>query len=584
MPQEITISDVITDENGNNFKLLHVIYSNGTKEEHLRIEENGMGEYSLPIGIAITNKVENIETTEEIPIITYLFELNSSNEYELQTDISIQATCTVSSLEIKEFEKIELLDTSNKATTITKYPADPAPLVENYVYAINNETGEYEKFLAAYHKSEGAQNQLNSIDTWLYDMMEGNEATVEFVDSIKYLLYMYDGVDRGVIELDLSIFDSSKFSTLGGIYGNNIEEKIWFALIGAGYSEYAAAGAMGNFFAESGLRTNNLEDSYETKLSYTDQAYTQAINDGSYTLEQFISDHELENCGAGYGLAQWTFGTRKEGLYNFAKSKDVSIDNEDMQIEYLLGELGCAGNADGYASYQLSPYKGYTVDDWQNATSPETAAEAFCWIFEKPTSYNSTRSDKAKEYYDRYQGKTRPQGENIQADNGDGYSQKYTSSTGRTYREYKQWMGSYASNLFVYYSPETVAQSGCSITAIATITSGYNNNQTPGTLSSEVPYLAQLLEEGGTKCTRDKADANKLTTGKPALVPISGVLTTERGSKYYSGHFIAILDARNGNEVYVSDPGANDAVCGGWTNIENIINIVNGSVLYVDNQ
>ena len=33
---------------------------------------------------------------------------------------------------------------------------------------------------------------------------------------------------------------------------------------------------------------------------------------------------------------------------------------------------------------------------------------------------------------------------------GDGYFQTYTSSTGRTYREYKQWTGSYANMVFEY--------------------------------------------------------------------------------------------------------------------------------------
>ena len=175
-------------------------------------------------------------------------------------------------------------------------------------------------------------------------------------------------------------------------------------------------------------------------------------------------------------------------------------------------------------------------------------------------------------------------GQAIPAD-GDGYFQTYTSSTGRTYREYKQWTGSYANMVFEYYSPETIAQSGCSITSIATVTSGYNNNQSPATLASRVPSLASLMTEGGAECSGyEPADASKLTSGNPAIVSISGTLVTERGSKYYGGHYIAILDGRNGNEVYVSDVGANDAFCGGWTDVQNIINIVDQGVLYVNNR
>ena len=103
------------------------------------------------------------------------------------------------------------------------------------------------------------------------------------------------------------------------------------------------------------------------------------------------------------GLAQWTYGTRKAGLYDFAKQRGVSIDDEDMQIEYLLGEINPSGGADGFAQYQLSKYKGYSVSDWENATTPEDAAIAFCWIFEKPGSpHMTTRTQKAREYYERY--------------------------------------------------------------------------------------------------------------------------------------------------------------------------------------
>jgi hypothetical protein len=74
-----------------------------------------------------------------------------------------------------------------------------------------------------------------------------------------------------------------------------------------------------------------------------------------------------------------------------------------MQIEYLIGEITRSGGADGYASYALSTYNGYTVDDWINAESPEEAATAFCWIFEKPgTPRMSERTEKAREYYERY--------------------------------------------------------------------------------------------------------------------------------------------------------------------------------------
>ena len=44
--------------------------------------------------------------------------------------------------------------------------------------------------------------------------------------------------------------------------GTTNEEKIWNYLIGKGLSVYGAAGLMGNLYAESGLRPNNLQNSF----------------------------------------------------------------------------------------------------------------------------------------------------------------------------------------------------------------------------------------------------------------------------------------------------------------------------------
>lgn len=59
---------------------------------------------------------------------------------------------------------------------------------------------------------------------------------------------------------------------------------------------YGVAGLMGNLYAESGLRSNNLQNSFEKKLNMSDEAYTRAVDNGTYT--NFIND------SAGYGLAQ----------------------------------------------------------------------------------------------------------------------------------------------------------------------------------------------------------------------------------------------------------------------------------------
>ena len=96
-----------------------------------------------------------------------------------------------------------------------------------------------------------------------------------------------------------------------------VDKQIWDFLKSKGLNNYAVAGIMGNLKAESNLRPNNLQNSFEKKLGYTDISYTQVVDSGKYT--KFATD------GAGYGLAQWTYHTRKAALLAFAKSRKKSI-------------------------------------------------------------------------------------------------------------------------------------------------------------------------------------------------------------------------------------------------------------------
>ena len=114
--------------------------------------------------------------------------------------------------------------------------------------------------------------------------------------------------------------------------GSKADEKaLWDFLLAKIGNEYGVAGLMGNLYAESALRSNNLQNTYEKSLGYTDEGYTAVVDDGSYT--NFIKD------SAGYGLAQWTFWSRKQGLLEYAKSVGKSIGDFTMQMEFLWKEL-----------------------------------------------------------------------------------------------------------------------------------------------------------------------------------------------------------------------------------------------------
>lgn len=396
------------------------------------------------------------------------------------------------------------------------------------------------------------------IDHRLFTLIEKNAKTANLLDLTKYLIYKATGENYGVKkkDLDFSEYELDAFSSIEGIYGDTIQEKVWFALRNAGYSEIATAAVMGNIANESGFDPDKIE----------------------------------QGNNIGYGLCQWSFGRRKS-IEKYAKSKGAKASDIEIQIEFLLAELTPGGGANGYASYQLGGAsstnydgKSYTRNDWLKAKDIDIATMAFMAIFERP-SYNSEinhiskRREDAKKYYNEFKGKTIPEGGSATAAKGDGYSKIYTSSIGKIYKEYKQYEGSYANKMFEYYH-EPMSSSGCSITAIAVILSGYGSNKTPEDLRKEVPNLANIIRKNGVSCTDySKADKSKMMNGKPMLVSISGTLRAGGSSKYYEGHYIAILDAKGSDQVYVSDVGSSKTT--GWANVNDIISIVNRGIIYI---
>lgn len=135
----------------------------------------------------------------------------------------------------------------------------------------------------------------------------------------------------GVNSTDSTCKKPENTSITSGNSTDSTAKYIWDKLRAAGLSEAGTAGLMGNLKAESDLDPENLQNSFEGRLGYNDSGYTSAVDFGSYS--HFADD------GAGYGLAQWTYPTRKSALLAFAKEQKKSVGDLDMQIDFLLREL-----------------------------------------------------------------------------------------------------------------------------------------------------------------------------------------------------------------------------------------------------
>ena len=135
---------------------------------------------------------------------------------------------------------------------------------------------------------------------------------------------------------------------------------------------------LGNFWAESGLKSNNVED----RCTLGDHDYTYAVDTGTISRYQFKVD------AYGYGLAQWTYFSRKEELYDLARKKNVSISDEAMQCELCITEL--RRDYSGLYEYLC------TTEDL-----PETT-KRICAEYERPAVNNyADRINAAQKYYNQ---------------------------------------------------------------------------------------------------------------------------------------------------------------------------------------
>ena len=171
---------------------------------------------------------------------------------------------------------------------------------------------------------------------------------------------------------------------MGIVTKSATEKSIWKYLCDRLGNACGVAGLMGNLYAESALRADNLQNTYEKKLGYTDAEYVRAVDSGAYT--NFAKD------GAGFGLAQWTYWSRKQNLLQFAKGKGKSIGDLSMQLDFLLQELKTSYSA---------VYRVLT-----SAKSVKEASDAVLLQFERPADQSVAaqhrRAAYGQAYYDAY--------------------------------------------------------------------------------------------------------------------------------------------------------------------------------------
>lgn len=170
------------------------------------------------------------------------------------------------------------------------------------------------------------------------------------------------------------------------------EEKIWYFLVEKIGNKYGAAGLMGNLMAESALSTTNVEDSFENRVG-SNQSYTDRVNSGEINEYEFTYPFGKGNGSFGYGLAQWTYWSRRQNLYKYIKAnvKPFNIGSLEGQLNFIIEEL------------TTTPEYAGVWTALTNATSVSTACDAVMSKYEGPSNpHRDTRQEYAAQYFAKY--------------------------------------------------------------------------------------------------------------------------------------------------------------------------------------
>ena len=145
------------------------------------------------------------------------------------------------------------------------------------------------------------------------------------------------------------------------------KQKIYNLLIQGGLSQCGALAMMGNWQCESGLEPNRLQGDFSPYRTVS-KDYVRRIENFTLQRDQFAHDSK------GFGLAQWTYWSRKQALWDAWHKSGLSIASAELQVKFALYEL----------QTDYSGLLGYlrTTNDLYEATA------RICREFERPAVNN----------------------------------------------------------------------------------------------------------------------------------------------------------------------------------------------------
>lgn len=139
-------------------------------------------------------------------------------------------------------------------------------------------------------------------------------------------------------------------------------------------NETGTAALLGNWVRESYMLPFIVQGDTLNDYSYS-QDYTAKVDAGIITRDQFTRHGPR---GGGYGLAQWTYYTRKEGLYDLHISTGYSIGSVQLGCEFAKQELQTNYNStlnELQNATDLYAATGYVMRNYEQPADQSTAAQ-----------------------------------------------------------------------------------------------------------------------------------------------------------------------------------------------------------------
>lgn len=178
---------------------------------------------------------------------------------------------------------------------------------------------------------------------------------------------------------------------------NDYMPMIWNDLMAEYHNEIGVAGLMGNLYAESGCTPYACQPTrpYNVCQIYINNVNNHAISEYDFVHYGCSAGGGVADTQLGFGLAQWTYYSRKQGLYTYMFANGSSIADLENQIEYVIVEI----NANSALKNAI-----------MNATNIDTITDYILANYENPkdqsTAVKKKRRGYATDIYDTYHGTT----------------------------------------------------------------------------------------------------------------------------------------------------------------------------------